>query len=174
MPCEVPAVGNQISLADYTQPELIVPRLFESDPAGIINELSRRLGAQQVIVDVLSFYHTAFNHDRLNTFALPTGIAFPHARSSQVTRLTLAMGRTREAVHWQSKKSWPVDLVFLIAVPATNALDYLALLSCLASFGNHAEMLAGLRGAADAQDIYYQLRKIIVWQANDLASRLTN
>jgi len=171
MPCEVPFVGNRISLADYTRQELIVPRLIESDPAGIIKELSQRLGTQNIIGDVLSFYHAAFNHDRLNTFSLPTGIAFPHARSSQVARLTLAIGRTREAVCWGTNNSCPVHHVFLIAVPATNAMDYLALLSCLASFGNHAEMLAGLRAAADAQDIFDQLQKMIVWQTNDIRFR---
>ena len=171
MSCEAPSVRNQISLADYTRLELIVPRLIESDPAGIIKELSQRLGAQNVIGDVLSFYHAAFNHDRLNNFALPTGIALPHARSPQVARLTLAIGRTQEPVVWGTKTSWPVDYVFLIAVPATNALDYLVLLSCLAGFGSHAEMLAGLRAATDVRDIFDQLQKIIVCQANDLTSR---
>ena len=167
MPCEVPSVGKRISLADYTRLKLIVPRLIESDPAGIIKELSQRLGTQNVIGDVLSFYHAAFNHDLLNNSALPTGIALPHARSSQVARLTLAIGRTREAVFWGTKNSWLVDHVFLIAVPATNALEYLALLSCLTGFGSHAEMLAGLRAAADDRDIFNQLQKIIVWQTND-------
>ncbi len=163
MPCKLPAVETRSCLADYTRPELIVPRLRGTDPAGIIKELSQRLGTQGIISDVLSFYHAAFNHDLLNSSALPIGIAIPHARSAEVRRLTFAVGRASRPVVWGLKRSWAVDHVFLIAVPATNALDYLALLSCLAaSFGRQAETLAGLRMAADAQGMLDQLKEITV------------
>ena len=160
MPCEFAAVGKRVSLADFTRPELIVPRLLGSDPAGIIKELSQRLQAHAEIGEVLSFYHAAFNHDLLTNSALPAGIAIPHARSAQVRRLTLAVGRARRPVVWGLRNSWSVDHVFLIAVPATDAVDYLALLSSIARFGRQPEMLAGLRAAADAGCIFEFLKNV--------------
>jgi PTS system fructose-specific IIC component len=160
MPCKVPPVSRRISVADYTRPELIVTRLHESDPAGIIKELSQRLHRHDVIGDVLSFYHAAFNHDLLTNSALPTGIAIPHARSAQVRRLTLAIGRASHPVVWGVKRSWSVDHVFLMAVPATNALDYLSLLSGIARLGDQPEMLAQLRAATDARGVFEILSRI--------------
>ena len=162
MPCEFPTAGHRLCLADYTRPELIVPGLRETDPAGIIKELSHRLRAHKAIGDVLSFYHAALNHDLLSNSALPPGIAIPHARSAQVSRLTLAIGRTRQPVVWGIKSAWSVDHVFLIAVPATDARDYLALLSGIATMGGQPEMLARLRAAPDEREIFEFIKTINV------------
>ena len=42
MPAELASLSAAVSVALYTEPELIVPELRESDPAGIIEELSHR------------------------------------------------------------------------------------------------------------------------------------
>jgi mannitol/fructose-specific phosphotransferase system IIA component (Ntr-type) len=162
MPCEISPAGILLSIADYTRPELIVPRLRGSDPAGIIEELSQRLRAGGIIGDVLSFYQAVVNHEFLSNSALPAGIATPHARSAQVSRLTLAVGRTREPVVWGMKESWPVEYVFLFAVPPTDASNYLSLLSGIASFGRQPEMLAKLHAAADPGCIFELLKEITV------------
>jgi PTS system fructose-specific IIC component len=162
MPCEISPAGSLVSVADYTRPELIVPWLRECDPAGIIQELSQRLRAQAIIGDVLSFYQAVVNHEFLSSSALPAGIATPHGRSAQVRRLTLAIGRTREPVVWGMKESLSVEYVFLLAVPSTDASDYLFLLSGIAGFGHQPEMLAKLRTAADARCIFGLLKEINV------------
>jgi len=162
MPSELTSVATRVSLADFTGLELIVPRLQESDAAGIIEELSQRLRAQQAIGDVLSFYHAAVNHELLSNSDLPTGIAIPHARSDQVRRLTLAVGRAREPVGWGGKSSRPVEWVFLIAVPATDASGYLALLASLAGLSRRPEMLARLHAATAAESVLEILEEIPV------------
>ncbi len=160
MPRETSSAANPDSVAAYTRPDLIIPRLQASDPAGIIKELSHQLRAQNVIGEVLAFYHAALNHDLLNNPALPAGFAIPHARSAQVGRLAFALGRTRQPVLWGVRRNWAVDQVFLIAVPATNAREYLALLSGIAGLARQPDMLAGLRAAADASSIFERLNEI--------------
>jgi mannitol/fructose-specific phosphotransferase system IIA component (Ntr-type) len=162
MPCEISPAGTLVTVADYTRTELIVPRLRECDPAGIVEELSQRLRAQAIIGDVLSFYQAVVNHEFLSSSALPAGIATPHGRSAQIRRLTLAIGRTREPVIWGMKESLSVEYVFLLAVPSTDASDYLSLLSGIAGFGRQPEMLAKLRTAADARRIFGLLKEINV------------
>ena len=162
MPCEISSAGILVSVADYTRPELIVPRLRERDPVVIIEELSQRLRAGGIIGDVLSFYQTVVNHEFLSNSALPIGIATPHARSAQVSRLTMAIGRTGEPVDWGTTESLPVEYVFLIAVPLTDATNYLSLLSGLAGFGRWPEMLTRQRSAADARSIFKLLKEINV------------
>jgi mannitol/fructose-specific phosphotransferase system IIA component (Ntr-type) len=160
MSSEVSAVAALNTLADFTRPELIVARLRESDPAGIIEELSRQFRAQGVVADVLSFYHAAINQEFLSNSATPAGFALPHARSPQVGRVTLAIGRVSEPVIWGLRGSWPVETVFLIAVPPSDTSDYLALRSGLASLGRQEAMLARLRTAADAHEIFGLLKGI--------------
>jgi mannitol/fructose-specific phosphotransferase system IIA component (Ntr-type) len=159
MPCEISSARALLSVADYTQTELIVPRLREADPAGIIEELSQRLRTNGIVGDMLSFYQAVVNHEFLSSSALPSGIATPHARSAQVSRLTLAIGRAREPVVWGISESWSVEYVFLLAVPSTEAMNHLALLSGIAGLGRQPEMLARLHVAADAQEIIDLLKE---------------
>ena len=152
------------SLADYTQPVLIVPRLRERDVAGIISELSQVLQRQGCVPDVLPFYHAALNQELLSNSAMECGLALPHARLSGVKELKFALGRAPEPVSWGAKGSWRVQLVFLLAVPATNAAGYLHLLASLARLGQKTELLAELRTARDAEGMWKALEKVGVRQ----------
>jgi mannitol/fructose-specific phosphotransferase system IIA component (Ntr-type) len=151
---------GQLTLADYTRPGLVVPRLRERDTAGIISELSQVLQREGCVADVLPFYHTALNHELMANSALECGIALPHGRLSGVKQLQFAFGRSSEPLIWGVKSSWPVQLVFLLAVPATDAASYLHLLASLARLGQQSERVAKLRAAEDVPAILAALDEI--------------
>lgn len=146
-------IAVPVSLADYTCPALIVPRLRERDAAGIISELSQVLQREGSVPDVLHFYQAALNQELLANSALESGLAFPHARLSGTKQLQFALGRTSEPIVWGTRSSWPVQFIFLLAVPATDAAAYLHLLASLARLGQQPELLAQLRRAEDADAI---------------------
>ena len=153
-------VAVPVSLADYTGPGLIVPQLREGDTAGIISELSQVLQRQGAVPDVLPFYQAALNQELLTSSALECGLAFPHARLSGIKRLQFAFGRTPAPIVWGAKSSWPVQLIFLLAVPATDAAGYLHLLASLARLGQQPDVLAQLRAAENAQALLAVLGNI--------------
>lgn len=153
-------VAIPVSLADFTRPALIVPRLRQRDAAGVISELSLVLQREGCVPDVLPFYQAALNQELMATSALDCGLAFPHARLSGVKRLQFAFGRTPTPIIWGAKSSWPVQLVFLLAVPATDAACYLHLLASLARLGQRPDLLAQLREAEGAEAILAALEKI--------------
>jgi len=153
-------IAAPITLADYSQPSLIVPRLRERDTTGIISELSRLLQRQGFVPDLLPFYHAALNQELLANSALPCGLAFPHARLIGVKQLQFAFGCTPAPVLWGARGSWPVQLIFLLAVPATDAAGYLHLLASLAKLGQQTERLAQLRAAENPEAILAVLEQI--------------
>ncbi len=153
-------IAAPVSLGDYTRPALIVPRLRERDAAGVISELSHALHREGCVPDVLPFYQAALNQEMLASSALDCGLAFPHARLSGVNRLQFAFGRTPAPITWGARSSWPVQLVFLLAVPATDAAGYLHLLASLARLGQQAELLGRLRAAAGVEAVLGVLERI--------------
>jgi len=161
MPFEL-TVGpvGQLSLVNYTSSRLIVPELRDRDAAGIISELSQVLQREGCVADVLPFYHTALNHELLVNSAHESGFALPHGRVSGVKQLQFAFGRTPEPVIWGPKGSWPVQLVFLLAVPATDAACYLHVLASLARLGQQPQRLASLRAAETPEDVLRILEQI--------------
>ena len=156
----MPRTAGTLTLADYTHLGLIIPQLTERDTAGIIGELSQALQRQGCLPDLLPFYHAALNRELLSNSALPCGIAFPHARLGGIKQIQFALGRTPHPVIWGSKNSWPVQMVFLLAVPATDAAQYLHLLAALARLGQQEDRLAELRAASTPDRIFAVLEKV--------------
>ena len=109
--------------------------------------------------DLLPFYHAALNQELLADSALGCGIAFPHARSSGVRQLQFALGRAPQPVNW-AKSHFPVQFIFLLAVPATNAASYLHLLASLARLGQQNELINDLRSAEGAEAMIAVLERI--------------
>lgn len=155
-------VAAPVSLADYTRPALVMPAMRERDTAGIISELSQVMQREGCVPDVLPFYQAALNQELLANSALESGLAFPHARMSGVKLLQFAFGRVPEPVTWGGKSSWPVQLVFLLAVPATDAAGYLHLLASLARLGRQVERLGQLRRAESADAVFRILQQVRV------------
>jgi mannitol/fructose-specific phosphotransferase system IIA component (Ntr-type) len=161
MPIETPT--NTVvpaTLRDYTQGSLVLPQLRQRDTAGVISELSQALRRDGCLPDVLPFYHTALNQELLAKSPLESGVALPHARLSGVKRLQFAFGRSPQPIMWGARTRWPVDLIFLLAVPATDAASYLHLLASLARLGRQRELLAELRQASDTEAILAVLERI--------------
>jgi mannitol/fructose-specific phosphotransferase system IIA component (Ntr-type) len=141
----------QATLADYTAPGLIVPRLGASDTPGIIAELSHALQRGGFVPDVLPLYHTALNQEILSSSALECGIAFPHARLSGVKRLCFALGCTDRPIIWGPKNALSARVIFLLAVPATDAAPYLHLLATIARLGQQPEKVYRLHQSGSAE-----------------------
>ena len=147
------------TLADFTSSDLIVAPLRERDAAGIIGELSRVLKQADCVPDILSFYQAALNQELFSDSAARYGIAVAHARLSGVKRLQFALGRAPDPVVWGAKGSWPVRLIFLLTVPATEVTRYLNLLSRLARLAQNQEAVEKMLAAPDADAILTVLKE---------------
>jgi PTS system fructose-specific IIC component len=128
--------------------------------AEVLGQLSQLLHRQDCVPDALQFYHAAFNQELLSNSAHPCGLALPHARGAGIRRLQFALGRAAKPVTWFAKGSHPVRLVFLIAVPATDAVAYLHLLSALAGLAKQQAILRELLAAPGTREILTVLGRV--------------
>ncbi|MCX6887131.1 MAG: PTS sugar transporter subunit IIA [Verrucomicrobia bacterium] len=128
----------------------MVPELAGRDPVAIINELSHVLHREGCIPDLLAFYQGALNHEMLGASLVGSGLVVPHSRLAGVRQLQFALGRTPEPVVWNPGSESRVDIVFLVAVPATESTAYLHLMAGIARLGQVPGYLEALRRAPDA------------------------
>ncbi len=148
------------SLADYTDPALIIPCLQGPDEATVIRELCTVLQGDAGVTDLLPFYQAALNREFLLSTAMDFGLAFPHARVAGLARLRYALGRSGQPLAWGPRGGPPVRLVFLCAVPATEATAYLLLSSGLARLAGEPVVFARLLEASDVGGMLESLRQI--------------
>ena len=146
------------TVADYTEPSLMVPLLRSRDAAGVTAELCSTLDRQGRLGDLLPFYHAVISHEALSSTAMSPGWAMPHARMAVVRRLSFALGRTAEPLVWFGGE--PVNMVFLFAVPESQAAAYLSLISGLASLAQDRLRLERLADAPDSETMLEVLREI--------------
>ena len=151
-----------MTLADFTKPGLIVPHLRSRDATSAIHELSLAMQREGCVTDWLPFYHEALNREILLSTDMEAGMAFPHARLAGLKDLAFAFGRSDEPFAWGPQLTHPVRMVFLLAVPATDAEQYLPLVSGLARLSGNNPLLEKLRGAADSAAILAVFRQIVL------------
>jgi mannitol/fructose-specific phosphotransferase system IIA component (Ntr-type) len=94
---------------------------------------------------------------------LECGIAFPHARVTGLKQVELAVGRTVAPVAWATRGAPAVQLIFLMAVPATEATRYLHVLASLARLGQRPDLLQRLLDAPNAPAMHRILAEVDLW-----------
>lgn len=149
-----------MTLAEFTSSGLVVPHLRGGEAASVIKELAQRLSAENRVPDVLHFYQSVLNREFMVSTDMEAGLAFPHARVVGLKNLAFALGRGAEPLRWGAHAAPSVRLVFLLAVPATDATQYLLLMSGLARLARDAALLARMLAARDTFQMLEVLQQV--------------
>src|SRR6185503_5648757 len=155
-----PSSTTAMTLADFTSPGLIIPHLRGHDAASVIQELSQVLQREKRVIDLLPFYHAALNREFMVGTDMEAGMAFPHARLPALKELSFAFGRSDEPLSWGPRAARSVQLIFLMAVPATDSTQYLSLISGLARLTKEHRIVETLHAAQDTFQIIEVLRRV--------------
>ncbi|EEF57673.1 PTS sugar transporter subunit IIA [Pedosphaera parvula] len=150
------------TLADFTSEGLIVPDLKARDMAGVILELSNAFQKHDPVWNAQRLNQAALGREEQMSTAMNFLTAFPHVRSKDCPKMQFALGRASEPMEWGRPGSLKVQFVFLNAIPATEALGYLKLLSGASKLGKEAALLEQFKAAATARELYQLLQKITI------------
>lgn len=90
----------------------------------------------------------------LGSTGVGAGVALPHARLDAVRRPFGVLARLREPIDFEAVDERPVDLVFLLLLPAGAQNEHLNALACVARKLRDPEISGALRGARDATALY--------------------
>lgn len=145
-----------MTVGDFTEPSLLIPRLLGTDQASVINALSHRLHGAGRIEDSLAFFQAVLQRDYLSSSAINNGVAFPHARGRGINRLSFALGLFEAGVRWRDGSQ--VRAVFLIAIPLADVQLYLALVSALARLARTDNFMGALMECAQPEEMLHVLK----------------
>ncbi|MCL5097836.1 MAG: PTS sugar transporter subunit IIA [Candidatus Omnitrophica bacterium] len=130
---------------EFTEPRLLTPRLLSINQMGAIKELTKRLHTAGRIEDALAFFQAVLEREYMLNAAPEKGVVFPHARGYAVNSLSFAVGLSAEGVPWGNQKGDRAHVIFLLAVPLSEAQRYLNLLSRLSRFVQDESQLSAFR-----------------------------
>lgn len=146
-------------LDTLTDPELIFPQIDASDREEVLRTLSDRLAEHQVIESADELYAKLMEREQLGSTGVGAGVAIPHCKLGELSRVVLAIGITRRGVEFSAVDTEPVRLFFLVVSPTDAPAVHLQVLAAISRWlkqDSHASRVLELR---DPQAIYRLLEE---------------
>jgi PTS system nitrogen regulatory IIA component len=92
--------------------------------------------------------------DDLGSTGIGSGVSIPHARLRELTKAFGLLVRLKEPIEFDAVDGQPVDIVFMLLLPAASQLDQLNALAAVARRLRDREVLHRLRKAKDSTELY--------------------
>lgn len=119
-----------VRLSQILDPARISLAVQSTRRAAALHEVAHLLEGHGDILSFPPFYQELLARDRLDSTSLGNGIALPHARTDQVKKIVVAVGRSASGIPYEDGGP-PVQLLFVLGTPKANPGDYLQFVSSL-------------------------------------------
>ena len=142
-----------MEIKDFLSPVHARIDLRATDKTGLLRELSNQAGKalnvppDRILTELLK-------REKLGSTGTGDGVAIPHARIPEVKAPFGMLLRLDRAISFEAIDGQPVDIVFLLLLPATPTGPELAALASVARKLRDPTSLRGLRRASDANKLF--------------------
>jgi PTS system nitrogen regulatory IIA component len=142
-----------MNIKDFLSPTDTHVDVRASDKSRLLQELARRaasslnLPAEQIPGEILK-------REELGSTGTGGGVAIPHARIQGLNRSFGILVRLSKPIDFEAIDGRPVDLVFLLLLPANPVGEALKALASVARKFRDPASLRDLRSASDAASLY--------------------
>ena len=119
----------------------------------MLNELARRAAfAANLSADAVA--SEIEKRDELGSTGIGGGVSIPHARLRELKKPFGLLARLRNPIEFDAVDGQPVDIVFLLLLPASAQLDQLNALAAVARKLRDQDVLQKLRSGTNGADLY--------------------
>jgi PTS system nitrogen regulatory IIA component len=119
----------------------------------LLDTLARRAAAALHITET-TILNAILQREALGSTGVGQGVAIPHARIAGLGHFFGLFTRLDHAVDFAAVDGQPVDLVFLLLMPAHAGKEHLAALAAISRRLRDRDLARRLRAAGDARMIY--------------------
>ena len=121
-----------MALVDMIRPEVVKVSLVSTTKAEVIRELVELLRDAGKISDVETVYDALMKRESLGSTGLEQGIAVPHAKTTAVNALTVALGISPKGIEFEAIDGNPSKLFFLLLAPPDQSGPHIEALADIA------------------------------------------
>ncbi|HEX5453701.1 MAG TPA: PTS IIA-like nitrogen regulatory protein PtsN [Stellaceae bacterium] len=144
-----------MNIADLLAPRAVVAQLRAGSKKQVLQEIARR-AAPLIEVPDRRIYEVLAERERLGTTGIGKGVAVPHGKLPELTRLWGMFARLERPVLFEAVDDQPVDLVFMLLAPAEAGAEHLRALARVSRLLRDEAICQKLRGT-DSPDALYAL-----------------
>jgi PTS system nitrogen regulatory IIA component len=140
-------------MSDLLTPRGVIAQLRAGSKRQVLQELARRAAAMLEIPD-RRIYDVLAERERLGTTGIGRGVAVPHGKLPELTRLHGLFARLERPVPFDAIDNEPVDLLFVLLAPADAGADHLKALARVTRLLRDYAMCEKLRGTDSADALF--------------------
>jgi nitrogen PTS system EIIA component len=142
-----------MTLNDIIDARAILPGVKVANKKQLLQELSHTLAAV-VAADARVIFETLLQREKLGSTGLGQGIAIPHGRLPNISRVYGVFARLQTPIAFDSVDGEPVDLVFALVSPSEAGADHLTALARISRLLRDGATLKKLRGTETAEGLF--------------------
>jgi fructose-specific phosphotransferase system IIA component len=114
-----------MKISDYITESAIVLELEGANKGAVLRHLVDALAHNGSIRDRQAILNALEERERLKTTGIGSGLAIPHCKSSQVSRVYIAVGLSKSGIDFESLDQQPAHLFFLLVAPESAGPEHL-------------------------------------------------
>jgi PTS system nitrogen regulatory IIA component len=142
-----------MKIADFLAPADVLIDLKASDKAQLLKAIGQKAAATLNVAPE-SITSALVKREGLGSTGLGGGVAVPHARLDEVKAPYGLLARLRKPIQFDAIDGEPVDVVFLLLLPATPTADHLNALASVARALRNLDTLRALHRAGNSAELY--------------------
>lgn len=135
-------------------PQRTVCRVAALSKEGLFEIIARILCDDQQSLPYDEVLDRLVSREQLGSTGMGQGIAIPHCRISHCTRPLGCLLTLAEAIPFNAPDNLPVDLFFVLLVPAQAHQEHLDILANIAQLISQADICERLRACGDDHNLY--------------------
>jgi nitrogen PTS system EIIA component len=144
-----------MEIADLLAPDAVIASLKAQSKKQLLQELSEHAARLTGLPD-RRIFETLIERERLGSTGMGQGIAIPHGRIANLSRITGFFARLETPIAYDAVDNQPVDLVFLLLAPEGAGADHLKALARVSRLLRNQQTCEKLR-AANKPEVLYSL-----------------
>ncbi len=142
-----------MKISDLVSPSDVMIDVRGSNKRLLLQEFAARAAAGVGLsADQVASY--LLKREDLGSTGIGKGVAIPHARLPELQRPCGLLAKLKPAIEFDAIDGQPVDIVFVLLLPAAAESEALGALALVARALRSPETLARLRGAKTATELY--------------------
>jgi len=146
-----------MQISDFLAPDDVVLKIRASDKEQLLQELAHR-AAEKLKLPEEDIASELRKREGLGSTGMGDGVAIPHARFAAIARPFGMIARLKTPIDFEAIDGQPVDIVFLLLLPAAATGEQLGALACVSRKLRAPDDLVRLRRAKKASELYAALR----------------
>ena len=142
-----------MALLDLLEEKIIKVPLESDNKTEVIRELVEILAEAGKVANPESVIAEVMERENLGSTGLDKGIAVPHAKTTEVSTLCVALGISPEGVDFEALDGNDSHLFFMILAPPDQSSQHIQVLSEIAGIARSSAFCRMLTRAEDAKEV---------------------